>query len=205
MISVNTLFERINLDLVKKGKGGYSSNDEFNRDVNFAQNDLMTMYIQTYDATQEAVDALSVFTKEVSTAESYLLYPDDYRHEMEVNRVVDGVHYPSYEIKTNNRGLIFSSQIRKPDIDKKSFWHEYLSDRIVFYPSGVISSVKYISQYPEASRAVIQFGDEEVYNDASTVNLIWPAKEESRFINLLLVYKGLQIRDPLINQFISKK
>lgn len=204
MISVNTLFERVNLDLVKKGKGGYSSNVEFNRDLRFAQNDLMSMYIESYDATQEAVDGLSPFIKEVSTTDGFILYPNDYRHEMEVGRMLNGVSYPSLEIKTNNKAYIFSSVIRKPSIAKKSFWHEYLSDRIKFYPEdGAVAQIKYISQFPEAIRGVIQTGDEEVYFAGGTTDLIWPEKEESRFVNILLMYKGIQTRDPIINNYLK--
>jgi hypothetical protein len=103
--------------------------------------------------------------------------------------------------------MITTSQIRKPDASTNSFWHEFLSQGIRVHPTNYTGNVylKYIAQPDEATRAVTIVGDEEQYDAGSTVDLVWPEQEETRFVDLLLHYKMVEIRDPLLVEFFQLK
>lgn len=216
MISVQTLFQRVNTDLVLKGLGGFANNQVFNRSVNDAQNILFEYYAEKFRMSQKVADALRPFIEyaDILISSGSFAFPSDYRHLLDV----------SYKLSTNTGGEPTTeyhqmrekaqnetrNAFRKPMAGKpKTYAYELSSDGNFVYPSSLTGSVrvKYLRTPVSANRAVVVNAttDDEDYTTTGTVNLEWPEQELTNFIDLLMYFKGVEIRESDLISWVSGK
>src|SRR5690554_5778717 len=86
MISVKYIYDRVVKDLARKNQTGYSTVDEFNRDLQDSENILFEFYYKVFQATQKVSDALEPFIKErnLVITNGRVAYPKDHRHPLEM-------------------------------------------------------------------------------------------------------------------------
>lgn len=214
MISMDRLFLRVNNDLSKLNKSGYTSNDEFNRDVNQAQSVIMNYYHQLYEQTKHISDAVLPFKKEAAIAATNGRgdLPSDCRHVLTVHTVYTksgcGTEVaiqkvvPMTRIKSGQGGIIRSGGIYEADLSLGIAWHDLLPGTLILYPESVKSAtVTYLKNPVDGQRAVTPSGDTDVYDAANTTDLEWPDQEVGNFVNLLLYYKGISVKETALISF----
>lgn len=213
-MDINNIFIRVNEDIVKKGKGGYSSNDEFNRTFNDVQNKLLTYYIRMFELHHEITDATLPFRKSlVSTIRTGKVdFPTDYRHLITLlynnvtqskedcsSKTLTRTSTPMPYLPIKEKAFTLSSGTRKPNLKKGVLYHDFSDNKISVYPEDLSGSVKieYFSQVPVAIRNVEinQTEMQEDYLEAGSIHPVWPDQEEVNLISLMLLYKGIEIKD----------
>ena len=206
-------------DLVIKGQGGYISGDNFNRDFADAQNVLLSYYIRRYEQSQEVSDALLPFLSEAILTignNGYIDLPENYRHRVSVSKrvlsqdenkkVVQSFIKSTYVHPLHLQDTLMSV-VRKPNVLKKRYVHTFSDGRIRFFPNDMAGSVKlvYFIQAPEARWGYVtnQNTITEDYDVNTTIEHVWPEQEEINLIALMLHYKGIQIRDNEVIQWLQ--
>lgn len=218
MINVQTLFDRVNTDLARRDKAGYTSNDEYNRALEEAQQMLMEYYHALFERTKSIAESVQPFLKKenISISAGSASNPADYRHLIKVEYVLlentggepTVEYFPMNQEKTNeNRS---SSAIRKPVQgieDTYAFGFE--SGGIYVLPSTLSGKVRmtYLRAPTTATRAITYdaVNDLEVYDAGSSVQLEWPSQEQTNFVDILLWNKGLETRDSAVIQWVMGK
>jgi len=218
MISIYSLWESVR-DLTRKDNAGWTDMDEFSRLVNNAQQDLFDYYIA--EEFSRAKSALQIFIKEATLSQSlpsYYNLPSDYRYPLVSGAVVIQSadctpsidNYPADHLDSDEALLVLRSPIRKPDLAKRRFAFEILTDKIKAYPKE-FKGRWYLKYYRNPTAAVLNYTLDTVnqlqtYNPVGTVNLEWPENERQNFIDLILVYKGALLDKPgLVNWAMAKK
>lgn len=209
MISVQTLWLNIR-DLTRKDNiGGYLPNDEFNRQVNLCQNVLFDYY---YDKRNEsdARGALIYFEDDVLITKVSGAYPlpADYKAKMEAALVVGGEYLPVHFPARDERLMSLSSAVRGPSLERKVVVGKIRSGDIQIWPDTDNQLfLQYYTTPVEASRAVTVDIDEieEVYDAGSTVDLNWPSDLLQDFVDLMLLFKGVIIRDSSLIQWVQAR
>ena len=219
MISVEYLWNHIN-QLSRKDHAGYSSTEEFNRDLQTAQEDLYDFYLNIYEQTSrigEALDPLINKTLLSQTSGAYPL-PSDYRQRISVaaewytdESCSDSKEYIPviYNAKNEIRMSQFNS-IEKPVLTDQYTWKYTIIDGSIYvYPSELKGRVElfYFQNAPTAERGFTlnTTTQEEEYDAGSTTDLVWPQSETSNFIDILLLYKGVSIKQSELVQYVSAK
>lgn len=209
MISVQTLWLAIR-DLSRKDNiGGYLNNAEFNRQVNLCQDILFDYY---YDKRNEReargalinFEASSLVTK---SGDSYPL-PEDYKEKMEAALVVGTFYYPVHFPARDELLMSLSSAVRGPSLEKKVVLGKIRAADIQIWPETENKLfLQYYAEPTPASRAVtVDVGNvEEVYVPGDTVDLDWPGDKLSDFVDLMLMFKGVALRDNSLIQWVQAR
>lgn len=214
MISVDSLYQKVS-QLSRKGSTGYLSNDMFNRALAIAQENLFMYYMERYEQSIVAHDALLPFLKTpvLPINTGVVAYPSDFRYRIAVHvgYVSGGVtsyhNCPYLEEKEEIESV--NSTVRRPDAAKRRFYHSVTSSGIKIYPEdhkGVVR-LKYLSAPPVASRAVTIDTNNVVenYNPTGTVNLIWGEQDETNFVDVLLALFGIQQKQSELIEWVQQK
>ena len=221
MIAINGLYDTVNKYLVLKGKGGYGTNAQFNDDIRRAQSMLQNYYIKIYDETNIIEESLSPFI--VSTTLTLTDYtatkPTDFRHKVaaKYQYSINNADFSSSEIKSfplielnvNQWDSTHSSAIRGSSMSKERGYYGILNNmlRFSFNKGDVVLS--YIKVPPTATRNITldTATDNENYNASGTIDLVWnQTDDENNLIDIMLWFKGLQIRESeLMNWVVSNK
>lgn len=228
MIPIQTLFERVR-DLSRKDKAGYMSSDEFNRDLLEAQTLLMDWYYKMFEKHQKGLDSLSPFIKELLLPinNQFVTFPIDYRYKLEMGYVYSKnvknenceVQNPELDyknmqhLKANEVLSTTSSAIRKPKIDVSTgsgkFAYTYVNNQIKVFPKELIGYVylKYITDPPVATYAttVNTTTSEEDYDAINSVDLIWNEQDLPNLTNLMLLFKGIEVRETALIQWVNQQ
>lgn len=214
MISVDSIYNRVNLDLSRKDKTGYTSNAEFNRDIAQAQVVLMNFYHRRYQAEKHFSEAVVPFKVPVDLTVSggRATLPDNFRHMISVHAtIVDSSCedqpksrvVPLEPIKDGANGIL-SGGIYSPDLDLGIAWYERFNSYLTIHPSELKKvTLTYLRDPAAATRAVDidTVNDLETYNAANTVDLEWPDQEYSNFVSLLMFFKGVSLKENILIQF----
>lgn len=214
MISIERIYKRVNEDLAGKGTGGYSSSDEFNRDIADAQNILLDYYVRNYEISGVITDSVRVFLKKdnLSLTNYVAQLPDDYRRWVDCVFVEiyndDECESPTtknivmYYTHGNGWNLTESSPIRKTSARRVNYTIEGSTLR-AGRPTGRVL-MNYIRKPNEALRGydTNEVTKNEDYNSATTVDLEWPDSEANMLIAIMLYFKGVEIRDLKLQQFV---
>jgi len=221
-VGIKFVFDMVS-DLTRKDKAGYMSADEFNRSVAQAQDVLMQFYYQQYEDTQRIVDSLMPFVKalNIPISTGYCDFPEDYRHRLEVgylyiqNSEECGGGEPTIEpypmtyLNANEEMETLRSAIRKPSIPKRLFYHSFVNNKIKVFPQSLTGYIhfKYIQQPPAAIYGVTLdvANDQENYNPATSVDFIWNDQDAHHLVDLLLLFKGIAIRETALLEWIKIK
>lgn len=218
MISVQQLWLS-QKDFTRKDHAGYTSTDEFNRMLNQAQSELFEYYLMKIQQNTRQVAALQPFVVEqYLSGTQYYNLPEDYRYKLEVGfeLVENGPDCtPVSELRSANHYtsdkdlLSIESPIRGPSVTRKIFGYEFIANQIKTYPVDFNGRV-YLKYYREPVTVARGYTlntttQEEEYDAGSTVDLEWPASEEYIFRDILLMYKGIILRESEIVQWIVNK
>lgn len=223
MISIEWLYKRLE-DLSRKDKAGYMSDTEFTRDVNQASNILLEYYHLQYEKGQNTLDALQPFIteKRLPIVNGYVDFPSDYRHRLELgyiyvtntNKCEDNPPtqdpYPMDYLNSNEEMHNERSPIRKSSIEKKRFYHLFVNNKIKVLPSSLTGFVnlKYIRRPIDALYSVKfdTINRQQNFDAATSVDLEWSEQESHNIVDLLLFFKGLEVRETaLINWVMQHK
>jgi len=222
MIKIDYLKSRVE-QLARKARGaGYASKDEFNSDIAEAQTASFEYYLQIFEQTKKVSDALIPFIVEATLtldSKGKVVFPPDYRHWLEVgyNYVVnsDCGEEPEQQwcpvdyMRAHEEKYTLRSAIRKPSITKKIFRWTSKNNMIYVYPAVQNIEFKYFKNPPAAvwdsTITSTPTGDAELYDAANSTDLIWNEAELSSFVDVLLAYLGIQIKDTELVQFAMSK
>lgn len=219
MIESNRIYIRTNEDLMLKGKGGYTTGDQFNRASRDAENYLLEFLVQKERETRRNMDALAPFVAEThqTITLGYAALPDDYVHKrdwylrvQDTNCVGNNLVYNNYELrelKSGEYSNLINSPIRRPTITKPRA--ELIGSSIKVYPSTTTGDIylKYIRTpvYAEWAYELDEENDQENYDVYNSVDYEWMESEANALIDILLFLKGVQIRDSEIVQWLAAK
>lgn len=223
MISVRDLFLRVQNDLARKDKAGYTSAEEFNRDLADAQNTLYAAYVRRFEETKQVADSLHNFMRTAILPIQYgrVPVPTDFRHSMEVNyySVENGEcgsppiesRLPMPKLLENEVANTLINHIRKPNLAKKRVYHNYSYANglpvVNVWPRDLPGSVelRYFITFPEARYGftIDVVNDNQDYDPATTINLDWQQQDFINFVDVLLLYKGIEIRDNQLLQMVG--
>jgi len=223
MIEVQKLFLRVNNDLARKDKAGYTSSEEFNRNLEEAQSLLLAYYHKMFELDEATLDGAAPFIKEIMVpiSNQHCEFPDDYRYKLEVGYVksfntngpscapagvdydiIDGTHWNANEVKKT-----LNSAIRKPTIANGLFAYTFVNNKIKVFPRELIGniSLKYLIDPPEAIYATIDNAIEQTedYDAVNSIDLIWNPQQQPELVNILLFFKGLEIRESLLINWVK--
>lgn len=212
MIPIETIYKRVEEDLASKGTGGYSSSDEFNRSIADAQNILLDYYVRLYEVSGVITDSIRVFIKRdnLSLTNFKAQLPGDYRRWVDCvfQKVTNTDGDPLVEEKTmyyaHGAGfnLTETSAIRKTSEKRVNYTIEGSYLRTGKKDGRV--GLTYI-RYPKAAVRGYTTNEEtfnEDYDSATSVDLEWPASEANMIIAIVLYFKGIEIRDMKLQQFV---
>jgi len=221
MISVNNLYLRVNNDLARKSKGGYSANDEFNRDMVDAQELIYSYYYGLFEVNGRTMDSLSNFVQETEfNVNGSFPYPDDYRHKIDAKYVsyasASECGSPVSEIETVIKYInadeeydLMSSAIRRPSLEKKRLYYTQYGNAFRLLPKSMDNKVrfKYLRQPRQPNRAVTLdlVNDEEVYDEPNSTQLEWPQQEFNNFVSVMLYFKGIQVRETALINWVAQR
>jgi hypothetical protein len=221
MISVQLVFERVQ-DLSRKDKAGYMSSEEFNRDLGQAQNILFRYFYQQFEDRQQIVDSLNPFHKTVNLpiANGFCEFPADYRHRTEVGYLfvenpLCGLEQPTVEpipmpyLNANEVMETLVSAIRKPSKEKKRVYHTFINNKIEVHPYSLTGYIKfkYLAVPPTAIYATTLdlANDQENYDPLNSIDLIWNQQDTDNLVDLLLFFKGLEVRESALLEWVGMK
>ena len=220
MISVEYIFKRVNDALSRKNQAGYSSVSDFNGDLRDTENILYEFYYKDYEVNQKISDALAVFIKEsdLPIKNGYVSIPTDYRHPLEMaykyalskedcTSTMEEVLMD--KLQSNEERDTLASAIRKPSLENKLLYWVQMSDKFRIRPMELIGSAtfKYLRQpiFGVYSTVVDTVREMEVYNSATSKDLEWKESEMVGIIDIMLLHKGIEIRDNELVQFAQAK
>lgn len=226
MISVKYLRDNLNSEL-SKGQAGYFSDEEFNDFLKSAQITAFEYYTnKKLKASKQVVDALSPFLKRegLTFTNGVSPFPTDYYH-------ADTMFYKW--IKNNCAGIeeedlpvpfITQSQyssyikdaLRKPNINKKRIYYSFINNAIEVYPKSVTNTDFVYYRPPQEARYAStivstpngdfeQFIPPDPLNPLASIDLEWNVAQQEDFMDLLLFFSGISLRESEIVQYAQKK
>lgn len=221
MINVDLIYQSIR-NLSTKGKGGYTTSNEFNSDSKRAELLLWQYYSEQYERSREVPEAMYPFLVKANLAlavDGLVSLPADYGHFVLVNYArilsVPGQEPMVNEYNCNylakeEEGNTLESAVRGPSFDKRRFYYGfYPGNKIKIFPTGITGQARlqYLRYPTYAVRGytVDATNDEQVYNPGTSTQYEWPAQEENNIIDLLLLAKGLETRDSEIVRWAASR
>jgi hypothetical protein len=221
VISVERIYQRVVKDIARKGQTGYSSSDEFNRDLRDSENILYEFYYKNFQETQKVSDALEPFVKEkpIVISSGKVAYPSDHRHPLEMSylKAVNSEECaePTYTevamdyLNANEERDTMNSAIRRPSIAKDLLYYTQVNKAMKVLPKELQGKVayKYLKRPVYGFYAVIldTVRGIEVYDPSQSTDLEWNDQEETNIISLMLLHKGISVRDNDLIQFAITK
>lgn len=209
MISVQTLWLTLRDLSRKENIGGYLQNAEFNRQVALCQHILFDYY---YSKREEAAarGALVNFEASALITKSAGVYPlpGSYKEKMEAALVVGTEYYPVHFPARDELLLSLSSAIRGPSLDRKVVLGKIRETDIQVWPDTAYKLFLHYYIYPPAAARIVVLDTnsvEEIYYPLDTVDLDWPAEMLPDFVDLMLLFKGLAIRDSSLIQWVQAR
>lgn len=218
MINVDVLYNRLQ-DLTRKGKASYFKNDEFNRNMNDAEELLFGYYIELYKNSRWVEDAIKFTLLEAEIANSSGVYPlpSNYKlYNSVAAKVLSGTkgNYkvskkPAYENKDDESYLSEDNALRRGDVAKRRFSYEVGASDITMFPSDFTGNIylKYFRDITKAVRGVtiVAGTDEEAYDAGSSTDLEWDPRELPNLIDIMLYLFGMSARDTAVMQWVQSK
>lgn len=221
-ISTKVIYDRVT-QLSRKDKSGYMSSDEFNSNLEQAQNMLMAFYYYRFEQEQEIVDNLNPFVVEVTLAiaNSYVQLPLNYRHRLQLaylkieNENCPPLPVPKHEriimhyCSANEQALLESSAIRRPSLANKSLHHTFVNNKIRVLPRDLLGYVelKYLRNYNSAIYATTLdiVNDQENYDPINSVDLEWEVQDVDNIVDIMLLFQGISSREDALFQFVQQR
>lgn len=226
-ISVNYLRERVR-SLASKGQAGYTTNQDFNLGLQSAVWTLFEYWTKQFEQTRRIADALQEFINRttITTTNGNANLPDDYVHELETwvkwidNQCKNGPDIqfcPADYMNTDEVAKTLKSNIRKPSVDKGIFRFTIDGGKFYGYPENVTEwEFKYLAKpnipknngIPNYYVTTLQSnpqGDFEQFDATNSTDIPFPEHQTENFVDLLLFYLGIEIKDNAIVQYAQLK
>lgn len=210
MIDVDLLYNLTNDLIQKDSQGGYTSNSEYNRLLALAQETLFEFFYDNRDEA-DARRALNEFHKVrmVYGSGGYYNKPADYKEKEGARLVISEsssipVHFPARD----EMDMTLSSAVRGPSIDRKVVIGEVLPTQFKIWPaSSYFLELRYYTTFPVADRVMtIDVPTQsEVYDADASTQLSWAPFTLRHFTDLLLLFKGVILRDSPLIQWVGMK
>lgn len=220
MISVDALYRSIR-DLARKDKAGYLSNDEYNRNLKRAQDIVLEFFFNQFEETQEVPEALARFikTQTISVQNGLGDLPSDYELILRVTAKKPvyndgGCEIISYDesivtpINASEISLTKTSPIRKPSFERGTARYRTKGVSLQIFPEESIPvELEYIRTpvTPFRNVTIDVANDEENFTSSGTTNLEWGSSEERIFLDVLLYYYALPVRESEILGWLANK
>jgi len=220
MILVDSLYRSIR-DLARKDKAGYMSNDEYNRNLKRAQDIVLEFYFNQFEETQEVPEALARFikTQTISVQNGLGALPTDYELILRVTAkspiyngggcdIIGYNEFAAMPINASEIGLTKTSAIRRPSLDRGTARYRTKGLSLQLFPEESIPvELEYIRAPVVPFRNVVidPVNEEENYTPTNTINLEWGASEERVFLDVLLYYYALPVRESEILGWLGNK
>lgn len=219
MISVQLIYERLN-DLSSQYHTGYLDADEFNRNINAAQEVLFQFYYRKFEEDRIVAQSLVPFLKEeiMTLEDSRIIFPYEFRYEVDFSYLTytnpecgstsEPRHIPFNSIGIGNESEARSSHLRRPSLD--TGYLAYTRGDGFLKTIGVTSGsifLKYFINPPEASRGstIDVVNQLDAYDPLSTIDLLWNDQDIENFVDLMLVYKGIETRNTELLSWVKEK
>lgn len=202
-------------ELLRKDHAGWVSGDEYNRRLSLCQKILFDYYVQLKDERAKQ-KALLAFTSEknLPKVDGFWNFPTDYEEVIEIWAAEsescspdDALYYPVDIPAADEIGFSLTSPIRGYKGNRRGA--KLFPGKARIYPVAFDGYVKlnYYRTPLEPLRAFTY--DEvnliEVYDQSSSVNLEWSASEYQDFLDLLLLFDGVTLRDSSLIQWVSNR
>jgi hypothetical protein len=218
MISVEEIYQIIR-DFARKSHTSWTGNDEFNRKLVLAQDMLFDYYRQMKDDKQRQ-RALISFRREkrlVRDTGSVYTIPVDFEDDIEIWAAPNGndecndedmIYQPVDVLRDGSIGFIVTSPIRKPSLDNVKAHYASQTD-LRIYPLSFRGWIKmlYYATPVSPSRAVTldTVNQQEIYDPVNTVDLEWDTSVKQDFIDVLLLFYGIEQRDTALVSWVAQK
>lgn len=220
MINVDEVFQSVRA-LIRKDKGGYITNAEFNRISVLAETMLWNFWAAQFDKSQSVPTALRPFVTKpdddlyVGDSGNVTL-PDDFGRILGVQYGVvtnsaSGTsvtaYYPSNPVHESEISNLKYSAVRGPSLTRKRFYHVLTGDNLTTYPAheGNVVEVRYLAIPTFAVRGVTtdSTNDQENYSSGTSTDYMWPDSELNNLIDLLLIHYGISIRENELTAWVQ--
>lgn len=224
MINVNDIYNEVRY-LIRKDKGGYITNAEFNAISRLCETMLWNFWAAQFDKTQTVPTAMRPFIQDSDSVTNpgpiYIgsnglvplpsnfgrLLSVRYGHVQNVNPGSTSVsYYPSLPVHESEIANLQASKVRGPSIAKRRFYHFFSGERLTMLPrqEGNIADLRYISIPTFAVRAVTTdvTNDQENYTATGSIQYSWPDSERNNLIDLLMLHYGISIRDSELGSWV---
>lgn len=214
MIDIINLNKIVNEGFAKDFGSGYSNSDEFNQKVELAQSILLGYYTSLYPRTINSQKAISPLVKEVgfpnNIDEVANELPSDYTYH--ISAVLYRWEKVGCETKRLRDNIIWNATPENIDafllspIRGTEPWYVLQSGGVVFYnTSGKEPRLKYIGKYTEAKlvTTIDNVSRQEIPDVINSVDLGWNETFLNEFVNLLLFFKGVELRDERLLTYIQ--
>lgn len=187
----------------KTGTSGYQTEDEFNRDINSVQTELMSIVTPLYDISPAVREILGPFVVPLAgntDASGMISKPSDYFQIDSLS--ISG--YPVKKISTNERFMLRYVPSRSPSSADGRFFYFLENDEINILPAEAHSVIgTYIRQPNEAEIdfTVTSTDDDDYIVPVSVTDLEWPERAFNLIVALMLQKLGLEQKENLLIEF----
>lgn len=216
MIDVQELYLN-RQDLIRKDHSGWISGEEYNRRLVLCQEILFDYYVQLADERRKQ-NALGVFLSEkrLPKVDGFWQFPEDFKEIIEIwaaqskGCTPEDAEYAPVDIPAADElGFSITSPIRGYSAKRGRYGAEVYNDKARIWPTSFSGFVK-LRYYrkpvtPERAFAYDAANLVEVYDSASSTQLEWPASETQEFLDLLLLFDGVVLRDTTLYQWVSSR
>jgi hypothetical protein len=219
MLNVNDIYNEVRY-LIRKDKGGYITNAEFNAISRLSETMLWNFWANQFDKTNQVPTAMRPFVIDADDDlyvgdEGQVMLPDDFGRILSVrygvvralpSGAISIDYYVSLPLQESEIATVQYSAVRGPSITKRRFFHYLSGDKLVTLPrqKGNVVDLRYVSIPEFAVRAVTtdSTNDQENYTSTGSTQYSWPDSERNNLIDLLLMHYGISIRDSEIGQWV---
>lgn len=208
----------------RKGNGGYTSGDDFTRDINESQVELFEFFHWVFEEHQQIVDHLQPFIikdRLLTISDKGMgLFPDNYGHKLSVGHVYienpeecgeehAPLPYPVWYLKAHEVDPILNSSTARPSMEKKRFYHAFENDGIQFYPEDLKAFTLTYLRYPKDVKATFNLsnanGEDIQTLDPNSGELEWNWATFPWFEYLMLLRSGADLKEKTLFEFAQSK
>lgn len=202
MISIVRLWETI-MQMAKTGTSGYQSEEEFNRDVEAVQTQLMSLLSPSYADNVSVREILSPFVLTATgntNASGLFAKPADYFQALSAS--VSG--YPAWEIGENEEVTLRYLPTRRPSVSSNIYCYIVSGDSVTFLPKQVLAINLIYLRLPENAEVTLTpvSSEDSDYNVATSGgDLEWPERAFNLILYLMLQRLGVEMKENLLIEF----
>lgn len=196
MISVVRLWETL-VQSAKSGTSGYTTQDEFNRDLASVQTSLTGLLSPMYAVNSYVQELLAPFVK--SDAISVTKPVDCFYF---LGGTINGV--PAYPILPTQDSLYMSSPIRRPSADNQTAFFYLVNNNVQWrYHGSLVGHMEWIRTPAEASIVLtpVSDADRDYLTPTAGADLEWPESAFNFILAMMMQKLGLELKDDQLIAF----